>query len=420
MKICLFVHNMPNKGSWFRALEIAKRLVAYGHNVTLFCTSATKYYRHRVTHTPEGPDIVECGNWTLFNDRQEGWGLFDIFERLWLILKIRPQFVYAFSHKPCCLFPALLAKLFGAKLALDWSDWWGGPEGLYHSSVLTSYSFNSLPHTTRLLRRCVFALDSALESYCLGCADRITLTSKEFYSHPRFSPERKERSLVMYSGADLHLIYPMNKTEVRAALTANGCPIPQDARILCYMGNFNPDEQMLLTAFAKVCECYDDVWLLVVGAGFENTPPEVNNAISHRVYHAGHKPFKELRTYLGAADLLLLPQDDRKLNRARYPNKLSDYVAAGRPVVGCNVGIAGELIAEHQLGYLSQPNAEDFAKNMIAALDAGQVAWAEVGQHNRKKAEEFWNWDGICATLFRFLGIEPATGTQPQEPACKP
>ncbi|NLD61827.1 glycosyltransferase family 4 protein [Candidatus Sumerlaeota bacterium] len=404
MKIFVLVHNMPNHGSWFRALEIARRMAQRGHEVTMVGTSAEKYYRPRTRTTPDNVTIVECGNFAFFNDKQEGWGLFDIFTRLGLILKHRPDFVYAFSHKPCCVLPGLLAKLFGAKLAIDWSDWWGGHEGLFQSYVIPSFAFKSLPRIVRFLRRIVFAIDSYCEPRCLRFANYVTLISQAYYEHPGSPKNLRDKSIVFYSGSDLVGITPMEKSGARAQLRDVLSGIPQGAFILGYIANFNPDEALMLNAFAKVCAQRNDVWLLAVGAGFEQVTPTIHNAINHRICHVGYRPFEELPQLLGACDILLLPLDDRQLNRARYPHKMSDYVAAGRPIVTCDVGIAGTLMHQYDVKYVCEPNAKAFAETILRVLEHPAELEA-VGAANRKTAEAYWDWDRLCDRLFEFFEI---------------
>ena len=396
---------MPNRGSWFRALEIGRRMIRHGHRVTLMATSSQKLYRPEVRVEPDGLEIMECGNWTLFNDHQEGWGLFDIASRLNRIPDLRPNLVYGFSHKPCCLLPALLARLLGARLVLDWSDWWGGPEGLYKSSVLSSFGFLSLALPVRLARRFVFELEGIWEARCLEVADRVTLISDEFYTHPQVPSDLYSKALTLYSGSDLNRIVRMEQAQARHALSEELHGIPSDAVILGYLANYNPDEALMLNAFAQICDQRDDVWLLAVGAGFDHTSPEIQERIKHRVRHVGFQPFERVGLFLGASDLLLLPLDNRKLNRARYPHKLSDYVAAGRPIVACDVGMAGQLIHTYNIGFLSSPNSEEFASAINTALSMDRVALDSLGAHVRRMAEEHWDWDVLCDRLFEFLEI---------------
>jgi glycosyltransferase involved in cell wall biosynthesis len=403
MQALFLVHNLPERGSYFRALEIARRLAARGHGVELVCISDER--KHRPGLRFEGRAgagmlrVVETGYRTLFNERQEGWGVFDNGWRAWRALTGGAQLVYGFSHKPDCVIPALAARLRGARVVLDWSDWWAGPEGLYRATVLPSAAFASLPRPIRVARRVVFAADAWLEGRACWLADAVTLISEEYYAHPGAPRGLRERSLVMHSGAPLDTIRPLDRAEARLAC---GLEVPAGETVFGYVGNFHPDERMLLEAFALVCDARPDSRLLVVGSDFEALTPELHRRIGPRLRHAGRRPFAEMAQWLGASDILVLPLSDRLLNRARYPHKLSDYVAAGRPIVACDVGETGRLLRRFGCGRLAAPTPEALAAAMIAAAD-DRLNWSAEGATVRAAAEKHFNWDSLCARLFAFL-----------------
>ena len=52
-----------------------------------------------------------------------------------------------------------------------------------------------------------------------------------------------------------------------------------------------------------------------------------------------------------------LPLTDRAANRGRLPNKLLDYMAAGRPTVASPVGDIKTILEEHEVGLLAGDEA---------------------------------------------------------------
>src|SRR5207249_2172066 len=110
-----------------------------------------------------------------------------------------------------------------------------------------------------------------------------------------------------------------------------------------YVANYHMDERLLLEAFAEVCSKRNEVYLLVAGADFEQSDPALHQRIKANIRHVGRLPFEKIGAFLCAADILLLPLRDIALDRARYPHKLSDYAAAGRPIVACDVGETGRI-----------------------------------------------------------------------------
>ncbi|MBX7244155.1 MAG: glycosyltransferase [Candidatus Sumerlaeaceae bacterium] len=399
MRALFLVHNLPERGSYFRAREIARRLAARGHDVTFVCTSEHKMYRPE-TRTADGLTLIESPNKTLFNDKQEGWGLFDNVTRLKLAKQQPWDLVFGFSHKPDCLFPGLEARRRGAKLVLDWSDWWGGPEGLYESCVIPSAPFQSLPRPIRWARRLVFRADARLESWAYEKADAAVLISEEFLGHPGAPEELELKSFVMHSGAPLDTIVPMAKPDARAAMKLN---IPTNAAVVGYIANFHTDERLLLEAFARTRAQCPEAVLLVAGGDFDRSDPALHASIRDAVIHCGRIPFDKVGVFLGCADILALPLTDVALNRARYPHKLSDYVAAGRPIVASDVGETGRLLRRFQIGDLA-PATPVGMGDALASLLRRQAEWDTLGQAVRQCAETQFNWDEMCGKLFEFLG----------------
>jgi glycosyltransferase involved in cell wall biosynthesis len=402
MRALFLVHNLENRGSYFRALEIAKRVAARGHYVQ-FCYVGDKR-KYRPTYRPEDVTMAEMPYFTLFNDRQEGWSIFDNATRIRDALKTRWDLVYGFSHKPDCVLPGLAAKLRGATFVLDWADWWGGPEGLYRHCVIPSNGFQSMPAPLRFGRRTVFRMEEIWEPIVYSWADAVTLISEEYLKHKYAPYNLQHKSLVMHSGAPLAAIRPMDKHVARQSI---GLQVPPASTVLGYVANFHMDERLLMEAFAQVCRTRDDVHLVVVGADLEATTPEIHALTHDRLHHFGRQPFERMREFLGACDILLLPLTDIALDRARYPHKLSDYVAAGRPIVACNVGETGRVLMRYMIGNLCRPDAQSFAAEILK-LANHQHAWPKLGSDIRHAAEHYFNWDEICKRLFKF--IEQQTG----------
>lgn len=411
MNVLLLTHNHPDRGSYFRALEIARRFAQRGHFVELWVCSDRRKYRggplavERVPAAPGERDkghliVVETPNWTLFNDSQEGWSAVDWAFRSRNTLRQRWDLVYTFSHKPSCYLPALIARQRGAKVLADWADLWGGPDGLFRAQVETGAGFRSLPFPIRAARRGVFRLDALLEPRILRMADGVTLISEELLKLDRAPRGLAEKSLVLHSGAPLDAIRPADKAASRQEWR-----LPDDGPegiVFGYAANYHTDERLLLEAFAAVLRELPQARLLVAGAAFENMTGRLAQVVAPRLTHCGRIPFNRMASFLGAADILLLPLSDIPLNRVRYPHKLSDYLAAGRPVIACEVGETGTLLRRYQFGERAAPTVAGLASAMMA-LARRREEWGALGSLARLSAEKHFDWNILCGRLFGFL-----------------
>src|SRR5207249_816735 len=117
------------------------------------------------------------------------------------------------------------------------------------------------------------------------------------------------------------------------------------------------------------------------------------HGINADVRVAGLVPFEELKRYLAASDVGLLPYADKAINRARWPIKLGDYLAAGLPVATCAVGEMGAFVQEWNVGVATGTTPEAFARGIIELLQlpdphalrkrarqaAVEFSWAAMG-----------------------------------------
>src|SRR5206468_3631167 len=89
--------------------------------------------------------------------------------------------------------------------------------------------------------------------------------------------------------------------------------------------------------------------------------------------------------------------------RALWPNKLVDYMAAGRPVVAPEHDDLRPLFSAHCIGSLAVHTPQDFAEKTVAILRHPERG-EEWGQRARKVIEEYYNWDTLAARFESFIG----------------
>ena len=94
--------------------------------------------------------------------------------------------------------------------------------------------------------------------------------------------------------------------------------------------------------------------------------------------------------------------DDELGNRARWPAKILDYLSAGRAVVTNDVGEAGELFREREVGVLSGPSEEEMADGIVPLLE-NPTAARSLAESARRVMVQEWDWklrgDGIASVV---------------------
>jgi len=92
---------------------------------------------------------------------------------------------------------------------------------------------------------------------------------------------------------------------------------------------------------------------------------------------------------------------DTVANRGRWPSKLNDYIAIGRPTVACPVGDIAFLFKQHKIGILAKNEPEAFA-NAVMELLGNPSARAEMGAKARTVAENILSWGMLTNELETF------------------
>jgi teichuronic acid biosynthesis glycosyltransferase TuaH len=143
--------------------------------------------------------------------------------------------------------------------------------------------------------------------------------------------------------------------------------------------------------------------LLLVGpivAGYRDAPRFAELARRPNVCSVGAKPYAELPRYLRLIDVGLTPYADTAFNRASFPLKTLEYLAAGRAVVStplpANDWLATELIEV-------APGPEGFALRVRAALATTRTP--ELAERRRAFARQH-SWARRAAEIAALLALD--------------
>ncbi|WP_168929544.1 glycosyltransferase [Nocardioides sp. GY 10113] len=130
------------------------------------------------------------------------------------------------------------------------------------------------------------------------------------------------------------------------------------------------------------------VRLLLVGPVDPAVDPERFRALVDRpnVHWAGPQPTERLPSYLRAMGVGLTPYVDTAFNRASFPLKTLEYLAAGRPVVSTPLD-AVEEIGSSEVRVASGPEA--FAEAVVQALAGGMDADRVAGRRATAAAHDW-------------------------------
>lgn len=377
MRILFIVQTRVGQGSYWRAYHFGRHLVGMGHEVALLATAPTRRAGLRVTREA-GLTLVEAPD--LFRGPlRSGWDPWNTLHRLWWVRHARFDLVHVIEARPTAIYPARYLQWRGVPLLMDWCDWFG-----------RGGSVEERPNP--VVRAILRPVETYFEEHHRARADAnlVICTTLLHKALALGVPASRLRLIPVGSDPDTWQSIPLEVARRQTSL-------PAEALIIGYVGSiFRRDAELMARAFDAVHAQRPGSRLVVAGY----CPADLRALVQHpeAVTQTGPLPIQALNQYLAASDIFWLPLNDSNANRGRFPLKLRDYMAIGRPTVATAVGDVPELFHEEPIGLLCKPNPQSLAERTLElAVDPDRRR--RMGQRARELAETRFHWATITLEL---------------------
>ncbi|MEX0998930.1 MAG: glycosyltransferase family 4 protein [Thermodesulfobacteriota bacterium] len=117
----------------------------------------------------------------------------------------------------------------------------------------------------------------------------------------------------------------------------------------------------------------------------------------------GHKPHDEIKYYLRAADVLVVPNSAKSIISQYYtsPLKLFEYMASGVPIVASDLVSFREILNEDNACFFQPDDEKDLAGSILSLLDDPDVGY-KLGSQARRDVEEY-TWTRRGQRILAFI-----------------
>ena len=381
MRLLYLNHNIAWSGTFFRAYHLARQMVSRGHEVTVVTTRRTgRFGFERKVH--DGVDVWFAPDLTV-GPARNGWDPWNTLWRVAALRKARFDLIHAFDSRPVVIGPALAVRArTDTPLFMDWADWWGRGGWIQERSGWPVRTFFG-------------PIETWFEESFRTQATGTTVISSALQARVRALGVPEQRIVRLPHGCDAAGFTVMDRAEARTALSFD-----PDAPLLLHLGVTTPSDGALLFDSLRALRRTRPTARLVL-VGNPRVPPPADLLGSGAIIAAGYVEYPTLQLWLGAADLCVIPMHDTIGNRGRWPSKINDYFAAGRPTLLPLVGDAARVVQDAHAGWVCAPTPDAMAAAAETAL-ADRGALERAGACARALAEGPFAWPHLGDQLAAF------------------
>lgn len=298
-----------------------------------------------------------------------GWGAgpLDLWLRIREILVGKYDLVYGFEHHPDITWPVYLTKpILKYTFISDWCDWFSGGANWFRGS------------------RTAHKIDQFFEERIRKEASIVTTNATALQNRAIKLGIPSDRVLYICQGCDCEFIREIEIGAARRQLS-----LPEDVFLVgMVMDKYWPES---LQMFKQVYQDCPNARLVIIGKKLPELLDYAKNInIDQAVIQTGWVTDEEYPVYLSAMDILFLVMKNDNRDRGRWPGKVNDYLAAGRPTIIQNVGDIALFLREHDAGFVVD-DLPEMARKIVDLLKDPAIRTV-YGTRARQVAESVLDW----------------------------
>jgi len=386
----LFSHYGIKDGDGFgRTFMLARELAALGHYVTILTSQRGEFTFPLKSEARDGVEIVSFPDVVPKAMRKGGLGPLNILLKSVYVLLHQYDIVHSDSgHRPSSGIPCTVHRFFRNSIYV--SEWWDyfGKGGMqddqqwWYRAILGTYDSWAEIHNKKIADGVI-----ALSEFTKGRAIDIGV------------PE--ERILILHGGADTRTIQYIPDRRNRKKFG-----IPEDSLVFGFVG-INEHELIDLEPFLRAVNSLKNFKRISWFSTGRKLSKETTGkfGLSDEYHEFGWVDYEQYSDLLSCADVFALLSRQNLVNKARWPNKVGDYLAAGRVVLANPYGEVAHYMRESPESFISVSWSHQSIENAILEMLDNRDEILKKGEHARRLAEERLSWKIQALSLDSFYHL---------------
>jgi len=237
-----------------------------------------------------------------------------------------------------------------------------------------------------LKNKVLISLSLWLERFLYHHADRIIVNSPGYIEHVQL--KGGQNVTLIPNGSDTTAFTPANTIQIRKELGWT------DKFVLLYAGahGMSNDLPVVLQA-AKLIEKHDDIKIAFIGDGKEksNLITLAESLRLKNVEFLNPVPKNKIAEYLHASYICIAILKPIELYKTTYPNKVFDYMAAGKPIILAIDGVIREVVESADCGIFCEPGNPDAIANAVLEMHSNRNGLVKIGKRGKVYLEQNFN-----------------------------
>ncbi|MFA5012846.1 MAG: glycosyltransferase [Ignavibacteria bacterium] len=386
MRILIAHYGMKDKAGFSRNFSIAKGLAKINHDVVLLTTQSNGFKFPFEDEIRNNVKIISFPDIVPQSFRRGGFGFFSTILKAFYVIFHKFDIVQSDTgHRPASGIPCLLNRLFRKSKYI--SEWWD-----YYGISCERLKRNFIYRNT------VQKYDSFFEVRNKVHADGVVSLSEFNFQRGLKAGIKESNITIIHGGADIDDISFYEDTKYKKQYG-----IPNESLTFCIIG-INDSELEGLRSFINVMSEFrnkEQINWFSIGENL-TLAQKIKYGISDNYYEYGWIDYRKDSKLLSCADIFLLIKKDNVENKAGWPNKTGDYLAAGRPILVNKFGNINPYIEKYSDAFIVVENNEESIKDRIKYILENRNNLSKRNTYCRDIAEKYLSWDAKAEELDEF------------------